>query len=60
MKLDLDRRIIFVLIALAVALPLIFKLNLPISITPEVQSLYDGIESLESGDVVLVSFDHFI
>jgi len=57
-KPDLDRRTIFVLVALAVALPLIFKLNLPISVTPEVQSLYDRIESLEPGDVVLVSFDH--
>jgi hypothetical protein len=58
MKFDLDRRVIFVLIALAVALPLAFKLNLPISVTPEVRSLYDAIEALQPGDVVLVSFDH--
>lgn len=54
----IDRRIIFVLIAFSVAIPLIFKIGLPNKVTKEVKMVYDSIEELEQGEVVLVSFDH--
>lgn len=54
----IDRRIIFVLIAISVAIPLIFKIGLPNKVTKEVKMVYDSIEELEQGEVVLVSFDH--
>ena len=57
MRFHLDRKLIFVLIALAVALPLIFKLGLPNKVTPEVKSLFERIENLEEGSILLVSFD---
>lgn len=57
MRFNLDRKLIFVLIALAVALPLILKLGLPNKVTPEVKNLFEKIEGLEEGSIVLVSFD---
>jgi hypothetical protein len=54
----MDRRIIFVLIAFSVAFPLVFKIGLPNRVTGEVKDVYDAINSLDSGAVVLVSFDH--
>jgi len=57
MKLNLDRRTIFILIAIAVVLPLIFKLGLPNKVTPEVKNFFEKIESIEDSSVVLISFD---
>ena len=54
----IDRRIIFVLIAFSVAIPLIFKIGLPNRVTKEVRMVYDAIDELEREEVVLVSFDH--
>jgi len=54
----LDRRIIFLFMFLGVALPLLVRIGLPVSVTPDVERVYDYIESLEPGDIVLVSYDH--
>ncbi len=54
----LDRRIIFLLVALAVIIPMIVPLNLPVDITRPVKSVYDKIESLPENSVVLVSTDY--
>jgi hypothetical protein len=53
----IDRRIIFILIALAIAIPLLKPIGFPVHITKEVQQLYDAIDELPSGSVILVSFD---
>ena len=55
---SIDRRIIFLFMLLGVALPLLFKIGLPVSVTPNVKNVYDYIEKLEPGDIVLVSYDH--
>ncbi|MBT3253261.1 MAG: hypothetical protein HN995_04290 [Candidatus Marinimicrobia bacterium] len=55
---SLDRRYIFVVIALVVMLPLFFPLNLPIRPTVSSQTIYDTVEKLESGDKALVSFEY--
>lgn len=52
-----DRRMIFLLIAVFVVLPLIYPMFLETDVTPEVRSMYDAVEELESGSVVLMSFD---
>ncbi|HVP36466.1 MAG TPA: hypothetical protein VMT04_05670, partial [Terriglobales bacterium] len=57
MKLNLDRKVIFILMALAVFLPLIFKLGLPNKVTPEVNNLFERMESLPDSSAILVSFD---
>lgn len=56
--LNLDRRVIFLLIAAAVLVPLLRPFNLPgISISPAVKGVYDKIESLSSGDILFISMD---
>jgi hypothetical protein len=54
----LDRRIIFLLMALGVAVPLLLKIGLPVRVTRDVSSVYDYIENLKEADVVLISYDH--
>ena len=54
----IDRRVIFILMFLSVAIPLIFNFSLPNKITREVKAAYDYIEELPESSVVLFSFDH--
>lgn len=56
--LKLDRRIIFVLIALATALPLLFPVNLPISVSPRVRAAFDTVDKQPAGSYVLMSLDY--
>ncbi len=55
--LRLDRRVIFLLIAVATLLPLLYPVNLPIRVSPEVQRVYDYIEQLPAGSLMLLSMD---
>tara|TARA_B100002052_G_C15883359_1_gene600438 strand:+ start:1985 stop:2881 length:897 start_codon:yes stop_codon:yes gene_type:complete len=54
----LDRRLIFIIIGLAVLIPLLYPslLELPIKIDKNTQIVFDSISSLEEGDKILVSF----
>ncbi len=54
----LDRRYIFLVIALVVMLPLFFPLGLPIRPTIASQTVYDVVEELNAGDKALVSFEY--
>ena len=53
-----DRRWIFLVIGLAVLLPLFFPLGLPIRATNATQRVYDAVEELEPNSKVLVSFEY--
>lgn len=54
-----DRRIIFLLMALAVFIPLALRLNLPIPIDEgPSKDLFDAIDALPQGSKVLLSFDY--
>lgn len=53
----IDRRIIFLLIAVATVAPLIWPIGLPIKVSPEVRAVYDYIEKLPAGSVFLISLD---
>jgi hypothetical protein len=56
--LKIDRRVIFCLIALAVALPLLRPMGLPIHVTPYAQSLYDAVDEIPpNGPPLLLSMD---
>jgi hypothetical protein len=60
---QVDRRIIFTLIALAVTIPIIANrlghpFRFPMTISPAVQSVFDVIEELPSGSKVLFSYDY--
>jgi len=52
-----DRRYIFALIALTVIVPLLIPIGMPITITSEVKSVYDYIDSLPPGSAILVALD---
>ncbi len=54
----LDRRVLFLLVAIAAIVPLLIPMGLPIDITKPVQSVYDMIESLPEGSIVVVSVDY--
>ena len=53
-----DRRWIFLVIGLAVLLPLFFPLGLPIRATNATQLVYDAVDDLEPNSKVLVSFEY--
>jgi hypothetical protein len=53
----LDRRIIFVIMALAIVLPLIFPMEMPLQVSRQVQDIYDAVEALPPGSRVLVASD---
>jgi hypothetical protein len=55
--LNIDRRIVYLVIGLAVIIPFFVPLRLPIYVSPPVQSVYDYIEALPEGSVVLVGFN---
>ena len=54
----IDRRWIFLLIAVVVLIPLFYPLGLPIRPTDSTQAAYDAIEALPEGSKVLVSFEY--
>ena len=56
--LAIDRRIIFALVFVSVAGPLLAGISLPITPTNEVKAAYDQFEKLDAGDIVLVSFSY--
>ena len=56
--LAIDRRIIFVLVFVGVAGPLLAGIYLPITPTGEVKAAYDQVEKLDAGDLLLVSFSY--
>ena len=55
---NLDRRIVFLAIALAVIFPMILKKILPVTTSPVVQAIFDKVESLPAGSPVIISFDY--
>jgi len=56
--LRLDRRVIFILVALATAIPLLFPVNLPISVSPRVRAAFDTVDKQPAGGYVLMSLDY--
>jgi hypothetical protein len=56
--LAIDRRIIFLVIFLALSVPIFLHLKIDIDVTREVQIFYDAIEALPTGSRVLVSCDY--
>ncbi|MGB9824092.1 MAG: hypothetical protein ACPLRV_03125 [Candidatus Hydrothermia bacterium] len=54
----IDRRIIYLSVFLAVAIPILTKSTLKVESLPEVKKAYDYVESLPEGSVVMVSIDY--
>lgn len=55
----IDRRWVYLMVALAVIVPFIFPADFPISLTPEARSLYDTVEALADGSTVMLVFDYY-
>jgi hypothetical protein len=55
---NIDRRIVFLIVGLSVALPILIPLNLPVLVSREAQAYYNEIEKLAPGDVIMMSFDY--
>ena len=55
---QIDRRVLFVLVFLGVVVPLLVGLDLPITPSKQVRAAYDQVEQLAAGQVVLVSFSY--
>jgi len=55
-----DYRIIYLLMTLLVALPLAYPVGLPQTVSPNVVAYVNKLNSLKSGDVVLVSFSGYM
>ncbi|MSS70644.1 MAG: hypothetical protein EXS64_04055 [Candidatus Latescibacteria bacterium] len=58
---NIDRRLIYLLVGLGAAAPLLVSFDLPIKATPPVRAVYDTVEEIarkEARGVVLISFDY--
>ncbi len=55
---NIDRRIIFIVIAIVVIIPLIFKPSFPIVVSRPVQMAYDAVDNLPEGANVMISIDY--
>lgn len=56
--LSIDRRIIYILVAVVILIPIIKPLNLPVHVTKEVLGVYNEIDKLPAGSRILVVFDY--
>lgn len=54
----IERRIVFLYIALAIILPLLMQKTAPITVTSNVQQLVDALDKLQPGSKVLAAFDY--
>lgn len=55
---DIDRRLIFLVMGIAVVIPLLLTIQFPEYPTPMVRSTFDIVETLPEGSRVLMSFDY--
>lgn len=55
---NVDRRYIFILVALTVTAPILFPIGMPISETKEVRGVYDYIEKTPPGSTIMVALDY--
>jgi hypothetical protein len=56
---NIDRRWVYLLIAISVTFPMIFVMKFPVEVTVETRQLYDAIENLPDSSVVMLTFDYY-
>ncbi len=56
--LQIDRRWIYLAMGIAVFVPLMFTMGLPVYVTEEVESVYDYVENLPPGTVVMIPCEY--
>ncbi|MEX0974402.1 MAG: hypothetical protein WD024_03490 [Bacillota bacterium] len=55
---NLDKRVFYLLMALAIAIPTVNPIGLPVDVTAPVQRTYDFVKGLPDGSKVLIGFDY--
>lgn len=55
----LDRRWIYLAVAIAVIFPLIVPADFPVEITPEARALYETVAAVPDGSNVMLTFDYY-
>jgi len=55
---NVDKRLFYLLMALAIAIPTVSPIGLPIEVTKAVQQTYDFVSSLPEGSKVVMGFDY--
>ncbi len=55
----IDRRWIYLAVAIAVIIPFLLPVHFPVSVTPETKAIYDYIEAMPDSSVVILSFDYY-
>lgn len=56
--LGLDRRWVFLVLAIFVVAPLFLDITPPMAVSREVREVFDYVESLEAGDYIVMGFDY--
>ncbi len=54
----MDRRIVFILVALAVIIPMLLPVNLPVSVSEPTQKLHTYIDALPAESTIMIAFDY--
>ena len=55
---QLDRRWIFLMMGLSIAIPILFQLQFPEKATDQAKAVFDAIDNLEEGSKILLAFDY--
>ena len=55
---NIDRRIIFILVALAVIIPSLMEVSFPITVSQPTRSAYDYIEAMPPGSTLMIGFNY--
>ena len=53
----IDKRVIYLSLLIAVAVPLLLKVHLPVRVGPETEKVFRAIDSIPSESVIMISFD---
>jgi hypothetical protein len=56
---SLDRRWIYLLVAISVIFPMLVIVRFPVELTPEAEQLYNAVESLPDSSTVFLTFDYY-
>jgi hypothetical protein len=54
----LDRRWIYLTVAIAVVIPVLVPFKVPVYVTPEAKAVYDFVENTKSGEIIFLAIDY--
>jgi hypothetical protein len=54
---NVDRRVFYWILFIALTIPFLRPIGLPITVTPSTQAFYDGLKSIQPGEVVVLSIN---